>query len=689
MKPLYVVPGFAGSELREGNADGSKWWVQPARLLTYGMFHMRLADNGIDPHPKGKLSLIGGRPLPDYYGKLIDRVKEDLEPEGYEVIPWGWDWRKRIAISAERLASDIEANTSVEAPAVLVCHSAGGLVGRRAYWLLTQRGKANLVRRIVTLGTPHRGTYAPIGVFCLTDDTVDQICEMARLSRWVVGRPPSYVQVVVPNEKEFSEIFGTWPGLYDLMPLVDTQGATIDPNVGSAYNAGLYPESHGVKSQWLDAVRLDWQPWLRSQESVPPAHVLTTVAGSGYGTLERVTDALKLGKPEALARTDEGDGTVTIASALVPGVPQWTFPVSHNGLLSDERVLNELKDWVLEVRNPSTPVPPPSNVPGAAAPKVNGPPFPGEVQGFQLNSQGQTFGEAPPAAAGVQPPAAPIASFTGGRDMYHVSIVWQQTDRALAEWTENFWAEVSSIDAALSAGKKLAAAMEPFHGQGANWVRVEARKVRGPDNAEVNKDQDYVSRGFTTQAVADEAFSDQATTSIFIALYGGDDYTQQWIKGVQDRWVDNNGVLKKKSQTLKDAVEAFEKVIKADPWRIRCLDDNVKKKTVSKITETGIVEVATHNFDPIFPVRISGSLTNKYVNQIWEISPLPSPDANKFQLNFFSPPEPWIPPKGKLRARQQRYVFKNITLVKLIHASTHKVGGPKKKYVGSKKKVRS
>lgn len=689
MKPLFVVPGFAGSELRVGNAEGRKYWVSPATLVAGGMFRMRLHDNGVDPHPGNGVSLVGGKPLEDFYDPLIDRLKSDLEDDGYEIKPWGWDWRKSIAGSAERLAADIEAAATPQEPAVLVAHSAGGLVSRRAYWELKQKGKENLVRRIVTLGTPHSGTYAPIDVFCKDNETVNQITGATGLAQYVIGKPPSYIPAPVPSKEKFSEIFGTWPGLYDLMPLIDQKGTEIDPNLPTAYQSGNYPEDHGVKSKWLDHTQIHWHTWLRSEESKPPPWVLTCVAGDGYETTNRVTDPLKLGTPQALGTTTDGDGTVTLHSALLPGVPHVTVSVDHQGLTVKDDALDLLKDLVLEVRQPGNTSSPSTTVPGQPTAAVPGPPFPGALPHLVLNEQGQTVGESPPVAAGVQPPAVFIPSFTGGRTMYHVAIVWNQTDRAHAEWTENFWADVSNVDAAIDAGKVLAGVMEELHGQATNWIRVEARKVRGSDNVEVEKDQDYFSRPFTSQVKEDATYSDQATAAIFIRLYGGPDYTQQWIKGIQDRWVDKNGVLYKASTSFKDAVKSFKNAITQDPWRIRCLDDDIKKKPVINITQAGVVELTNHNYDPIFPVRISGSKSNKYVNNIWEISALSPADANKFKLNFFAPPDPWIPPKGKIRARQQRYVFKKITAVQTIHASSHKVGGPKKKYVGSKRAARS
>ena len=52
-------------------------------------------------------------------------------------------------------------------PCSIVAHSAGGLVARAAWLALGQAGATNLVRRIVTYGTPHQGSYGAVRLWSL------------------------------------------------------------------------------------------------------------------------------------------------------------------------------------------------------------------------------------------------------------------------------------------------------------------------------------------------------------------------------------------------------------------------------------------------------------------------------------------------------------------------------------------
>ncbi|MFD0428870.1 esterase/lipase family protein [Streptomyces zhihengii] len=79
-------------------------------------------------------------------------------------MAFAYDWRLSCRFNAARLGAVVDeelgrwrasAPARRDARAVLLCHSMGGLVAR--YWAECLGGH-EVVRRIVTLGTPHRGS---------------------------------------------------------------------------------------------------------------------------------------------------------------------------------------------------------------------------------------------------------------------------------------------------------------------------------------------------------------------------------------------------------------------------------------------------------------------------------------------------------------------------------------------------
>src|SRR5262249_5055416 len=113
-----------------------------------------------------------------------------------------------------------------------------------------------------------------------------------------------------------------------------------------------------------------WQALLRSPASIPPASVLTTVAGVGVPTLARVVSAAALGTPTALAGGSDADISVTADSALVPGSTQYRVGSTHSNLPAHTAASGQLARWVLETGQG------PVTAPVPVQPLLAGPPVP-------------------------------------------------------------------------------------------------------------------------------------------------------------------------------------------------------------------------------------------------------------------------------------------------------------------------
>jgi pimeloyl-ACP methyl ester carboxylesterase len=189
---------------------------------------------------------------------------------------------------ARRLAIEQAAHVSV------IGHSMGGLVARAA---LQTAGGAR-IERLITLGTPHGGSYAPVqalrGVYPL-------IRRLAQLD-------PLHSAEVLARD-----VFATFHSLYQMLPrgdglnLLDSRNWPIH---GPQPNATLLD-----RVSMLDLGGADLR--------------IGAIAGYGFDTplnIARVQDDFYYRYGAA------GDGTVPLARATLPGVETWYCKVAHNEL---------------------------------------------------------------------------------------------------------------------------------------------------------------------------------------------------------------------------------------------------------------------------------------------------------------------------------------------------------------------
>ena len=179
-----VLPGIMGSRLGK---DGHEVWGLSGSALRRGIRtfggsvrQLTLPQDLGDEHPGDGVEatgpmrdvhgLPGMSPLISGYTDLLDWLERSftLDREDAQGTPnlvaFGYDWRLSCRYSAERLRVTVDRALGrwrasrperAEAEVVLICHSMGGLVARYYAECL---GGAEVVRRIITLGTPHRGS---------------------------------------------------------------------------------------------------------------------------------------------------------------------------------------------------------------------------------------------------------------------------------------------------------------------------------------------------------------------------------------------------------------------------------------------------------------------------------------------------------------------------------------------------
>jgi len=383
MPKCFVVPGITGSAIFYALPSNDLLWVDYTRLALGQVGALRLAPNGSDPgQPDGRL-MRAEYPLPAYYDSCIAALIRDLDSHGYAVIGWGYDWRKKNREAGALLADEIRATVLPSDPCSIVGHSQGGIVARAAWANLLATGEEGRIRRIVTLGTPHQGSYAIVAMFSLDNDNLSQIAWITSLVSGIVIPPFGITGPRRWTLEELCVLAATWPATYELMPLLQSPSAATDPNRAALFVPGNWPAGRELSTAHLTYARDDFQVWLRSAASMPPAHVLTTVAGIGLQTFATLNYPQDLGDSSALGFGQDGDGRVTMQSALVPISSAYSIVCRHTDLPGETAVSGDLAQWVLEVRTPPTPVPPIVAIPGQLHPGLAGPPLPSPLGSSQ------------------------------------------------------------------------------------------------------------------------------------------------------------------------------------------------------------------------------------------------------------------------------------------------------------------
>ncbi len=190
---VFVLPGIMGSTLE---VDGDTIWLDKLDLMR-GEFGQ--LDISKDVMPK--------EPFEDYYGDLIDRLRET-----HEVVPFPYDWRRSLLAAGKTLAKKINRKLDeielrgTNQPVRILAHSMGGLVARAMIakrpkvW---QRMTAHEGARLIMLGTPNGGSYEIVRLLTGYASTLQQLALLDFKHNW----------------KELLTIIVRFPGVLELLPI--------------------------------------------------------------------------------------------------------------------------------------------------------------------------------------------------------------------------------------------------------------------------------------------------------------------------------------------------------------------------------------------------------------------------------------------------------------------------------------
>jgi pimeloyl-ACP methyl ester carboxylesterase len=294
---VLIVPGIMGSQLglaRTQPLPNDIVWLDPLDIQ-----RGRLAA----------LSLSAAAPIVPLGVVLFSylRLKLHLRAQGLTVEFHDYDWRQPVADSGRALAERLQALRP--ARVAIVAHSMGGLVSRAAL----ARGNTRHIERLVLLGTPNGGSFAAV---------------QALRGSYAVVRKVARLALEASAESLATDVFSTFPSLYELLPA--GSGGT------NLFDARTWPaDGPQPRPALLEAARS------LPGQLAPPDERFAIIAGVG----EETVTALRLrGAEFVYTLTRGGDGTVPLASALLPGVRSVCARVAHSELTRDPLVAAAVVD---------------------------------------------------------------------------------------------------------------------------------------------------------------------------------------------------------------------------------------------------------------------------------------------------------------------------------------------------------
>lgn len=296
---VVVVPGILGSQLgiaRRRPLPNDVLWLDPIDIQV-GRLRLLGLDAGAPIIPLGVV----------LYSHLKLRLR--LRTAGFRVTFHDYDWRLGIEESGAALAAWLREQGARRL--AIVAHSMGGLLSRTA---LALPGTQH-VERVVLLGTPNQGSFAPVQVLRGTYALVRKI---ARLD------------AATTAERLTEEVFNGFPSLYQMIPAAGRKGAAdlLDPRAWPHSGPALRPPL-------LERAR-------RFREGLPAADErFVAIAGVGQ---ETVTAVSKVRDGFAYTVTRHGDGTVPAVSAALNGANTYFAQTAHSELTRDAAVAAAIVD---------------------------------------------------------------------------------------------------------------------------------------------------------------------------------------------------------------------------------------------------------------------------------------------------------------------------------------------------------
>jgi pimeloyl-ACP methyl ester carboxylesterase len=318
-KVVFLLPGIMGSRLGTLQRRASSLlWLHPVAISQGGLSQLAL--------PGSKSLRALGVMLPGYL-----KMRLCLEIAGFRPVFHPFDWRSDLETLARGLLRSIE--KSGARTVYIVAHSMGGLVARIA--LAQDREKR--IRKLVQLGAPNEGSFAPVQALRAAYPTVRKIASLDHRNT---------------AEELARSVFLTLPGLYQMLP------SPLSPDEPDLFDASQWPDDGLLPDPKMLA-----RAYKVRRRMPPPDGRCAVIVGTNQETVTSVTVGDE-GFEYSICR--DGDGTVPLSRALWNGADTWFADENHGALTNNTDVLSAVTSILKD-----TPVARLSTIrPAAAAPVV-------------------------------------------------------------------------------------------------------------------------------------------------------------------------------------------------------------------------------------------------------------------------------------------------------------------------------
>lgn len=295
---VLILPGILGSTI---SVHGETIWLNLAQIMRGKL--KELALNGAST--KGESNGI-------FWPTYLE-LSLKLRIEGFQAEYFHFDWRKSISEAGERLSKHLQSMVYGPESISIVAHSMGGLVVRSAMKKLGSQWVNKNINRIVLLGTPNFGSFAPALVLANDYPTVD----------WV-----QRLDLVSKSGSLVKDVFPTFTGLMEMLPeSKNNQGLDLFktenyPSKARFGRSQVLKNASGLQARIAGGSEKVWM-----------------IAGTGIETVV----GLKVNKNEPTKFEKEisfrGDGTVPLALAELPHAKHRYCQVSHSSLPQNNQVI--------------------------------------------------------------------------------------------------------------------------------------------------------------------------------------------------------------------------------------------------------------------------------------------------------------------------------------------------------------
>ncbi len=296
---VLIIPGTMGSKLGvDRPIFDDILWIDPLDIARGKLYDLDLDKSSRKIKPLGVV----------LFAYL--KIKLFLNIRGYDAEFYPYDWRKGLDTLGNELAQYLRREKAAEI--YVVGHSMGGLITRAALSVDDLP-----IKRFIMLGTPNFGSFMATQALNATHSSVRQVAAL---------------DLVHTAEELVENVFNTFPGIYHLLPFSE-------------------------KFNSVDLFKIEtWsrhrpRPRISILERVKKVHASLVKADDRFVLIagvnqETATNLRKDGDEFVYDMSLEGDGTVPLELAKLPGAKTYYVEEGHGSLPNNRLVEQAVTDLI-------------------------------------------------------------------------------------------------------------------------------------------------------------------------------------------------------------------------------------------------------------------------------------------------------------------------------------------------------